>query len=161
MRLVVVSILFPFLWALAAQAQESGLAAEVMDIAFPRGEAVVLMDVEVTNASASAGAITKIAIRTHPWVQTADPVSPSPPAGWRAERTSHLDASFTSKEGKGIGPGRSDVFRLRLVRPAQETLENLFQGGEEGKTLCRVTAAFAGGHTAVVDVPVPFLPELE
>lgn len=90
----------------------------------------------------------------------ADPAT-SPSPGWRGERASHLEAVFKADERKGLQARADAVFRVRLIRPAQEALENLFQGGEEGKTLLRVTATFSSGRTAVVDVPVPFLPALE
>jgi hypothetical protein len=139
--------------------QEGGLAAELMDVDFSQ-KGVVQMDVEVRNLSAKGEAITKVAIQSHPWLHVSDPAG-SPLPGWQVERASHLDAVFKADERKGLQARADAVFRVRLIRPAQEALENLFQGGEEGKTLLRVTATFAGGSTAVADVPVPFLPALE
>lgn len=138
--------------------QDVGLAVELMDVDFSQ-KGVVQMDVEVRNLSAKE-AVMKVAIQTHPWLTMADPAA-SPLSGWREERASHLDAVFKADEGKGLQARADVVFRFRLIRPAQEALENLFQGGEEGRTLLRVTATFAGGSTAVADVPVPFLPALE
>ena len=139
--------------------QESSLAAELMDVDFSQ-KGIVQMDVEVRNLSAKGEAITKVAIQSHPWLHAADPAA-SPLPGWRVERASHLEAVFKADEGKGLQARADAMFRVRLIRPTEEALGKLFQGGEEGKTLFRVTATFADGRTAEGLVPVPFRPMIE